>query len=32
MVECCVLGDTPEVVTANTRKNKQYLENLFATL
>ncbi len=32
MVECCALGDTPEIVTANARKNREYLENLFATL
>ncbi len=28
MVECCALGDTPEIVTANARKNREYLENL----
>jgi sugar phosphate isomerase/epimerase len=32
MVECCAPGDTPEAVTANARKNREYLENLFATL
>jgi sugar phosphate isomerase/epimerase len=32
MVECCALGDTPEIVTANARKNREYLEKLFATL
>ena len=32
MVECCALGDTPEIVTANARKNREYLENLLATL
>jgi sugar phosphate isomerase/epimerase len=32
MVECCALGDTPEAVTANARKNREYLANLFATL
>ena len=32
MVECCALGDTPEIVTANARKNREYLANLFATL
>jgi sugar phosphate isomerase/epimerase len=32
MVECCALGDTPAVVTANARKNREYLEALFATL
>jgi sugar phosphate isomerase/epimerase len=32
MVECCALGDTPEIVTANARKNREYLETLFASL
>jgi sugar phosphate isomerase/epimerase len=32
MVECCAPGDTPEAVTANARKNREYLEKLFATL
>jgi sugar phosphate isomerase/epimerase len=32
MVECCALGDTPEATTANARKNREYLENIFATL
>ena len=32
MVECCALGDTPEVVTANARKNREYLESVLATL
>jgi len=32
MVECCALGDTPAIVTANARKNREYLERLFATL
>jgi sugar phosphate isomerase/epimerase len=32
MVECCARGDTPEIVTASARKNREYLENLFATL
>ena len=32
MVECCALGATPEIVTANARKNREYLEKLFATL
>jgi sugar phosphate isomerase/epimerase len=32
MVECCASGDTPETVTANARKNREYLANLFATL
>ena len=32
MVECCAPGDTPEKVTANARKNREYLANLFATL
>ncbi len=32
MVECCALGDTPEIVTANARKNREYLEKVFAGL
>src|SRR5438105_2264562 len=32
MVECCALGETPEVVTANARANRVFLEKLFATL
>src|SRR5258706_1514563 len=32
MVECCALADTPEIVTDNARKNREYLERLFATL
>jgi sugar phosphate isomerase/epimerase len=32
MVECCALGDTPEIVTANARQNREYLEKLLATL
>jgi sugar phosphate isomerase/epimerase len=32
MVECCELGDTPEIVTANAAKNREFLEKLFATL
>ena len=32
MVECCALGDTPEIVTANAAKNRQYLEKVFASL
>ena len=32
MVECCALGDTPEIVTANARKNREYLEKIFAAL
>jgi sugar phosphate isomerase/epimerase len=32
MVECCAPGDTPEAVTANARKNREYLETLLATL
>ena len=32
MVECCALGDTPEAVTENARKNREYLEKLFKTL
>ncbi len=32
MVECCELGDTPEAVTANARKNRLFLEQLFKSL
>ena len=32
MVECCALGNTPDIVTANARQNREYLENLLATL
>jgi len=32
MVECCAPGDTQEAVTSNARKNREYLEKLFATL
>jgi sugar phosphate isomerase/epimerase len=32
MVECCALGDTQEIVTANARKNREYLEKVFAAL
>src|SRR5258708_5996174 len=32
MLECCALGDTLEIVTANARKNREYLEKLFKTL
>jgi len=32
MVECCAQGDKPEIVTASAKKNREYLENLFATL
>src|SRR6266850_469399 len=32
MVECCALGDTFDIVTENMRKNREYLEKVFATL
>jgi sugar phosphate isomerase/epimerase len=32
MVECCALSDTLDEVTANARKNREFLENLFGTL
>jgi len=32
MVECCAQADTAEAVTANARKNREYLANLFTTL
>jgi sugar phosphate isomerase/epimerase len=30
MVECCALGETPEAVTENARKNREFLEKTFA--
>lgn len=32
MVECCALGETQEMVTANAKKNREYLEKVFAGL
>ncbi len=32
MVECVAKSDTAEEATANARKNREYLENLFRTL
>jgi sugar phosphate isomerase/epimerase len=32
MVECCAQGETPEAVTAGARQNREFLENLFASL
>jgi sugar phosphate isomerase/epimerase len=32
MVECCELADTADEVTANARKNREYLEKLFKSL
>ena len=32
MVECCEQGATPEIMAANARKNREYLERLFASL
>ena len=32
MVECCAPGDTPESVTENARKNREFLERVFAAL
>jgi sugar phosphate isomerase/epimerase len=32
MVECCAQGSTPEAVTASARRNREYLEKLFASL
>ncbi len=32
MVECCKLADTPEGVTANAKKNREFLEKTFAAL
>jgi sugar phosphate isomerase/epimerase len=32
MVECCARGETPEAVTISARKNREYLEKVFASL
>jgi len=32
MVECCELAETPEGVTANARKNREFLEKVFLSL
>ena len=32
MVECCAPGATAEIITANARQNREYLEKVFATL
>lgn len=32
MVECCARGKTADEMTANARKNREFLEKLFATL
>jgi sugar phosphate isomerase/epimerase len=32
MVECCGLGDTADIVTENMRKNREFLESVFANL
>src|ERR1051325_7053877 len=32
MVECCALGDTPDAVTHNAAKNREYLEKVFKAL
>lgn len=32
MVECCAIGATPEETTANARKNREFLEKVFASL
>ncbi len=32
MVECCAKGQTPEETAANARKNREFLEKLFAEL
>lgn len=32
MVECCAPGETPEAVTASARRNREYLEKVFAAL
>ena len=30
LVDCGALGATPKIVTVNARKNREYLEKLFA--
>jgi sugar phosphate isomerase/epimerase len=32
MVECCALGATPDVVTANAKANREFLERVFAEI
>jgi sugar phosphate isomerase/epimerase len=32
MVECCATGDTADIVTENMRKNREYLEKVFASV
>lgn len=32
MVECCAQGETPAAITASARKNREYLEKVFASL
>ena len=32
MVECCALGPTPDVVTANAKANREFLEKVFAEI
>jgi sugar phosphate isomerase/epimerase len=32
MVECCALGPTPDVVTANAKANREFLEKVFADI
>ena len=32
MVECCAPGDTPELVTAGARKNREFLEQALGTM
>jgi len=32
MVECCATGDTADIVTENMRKNREFLEKVFASL
>ena len=32
MVECCARGETPEAVTLNARKNREYLEKVIASV
>ncbi len=32
MVECCALGPTPDVVTANAKANREFLEKVLAEI
>jgi hypothetical protein len=32
MIECCALDPSPDVVTANARANREFLEKVFAEI